>query len=338
MTGAASIARRARSALAAAPAALRRARPRGPARPAGAGRVDVAPLWARAYRAYARRAPEHRGKRRVLAALHRAGLRGRRPFACRMANGAWLAIRPEEGTLIDDSVGWTCFLRGRWDPRVEACLRALLRPGEAAIDVGAHAGYFTAVMAQCVGPAGRVWSFEPVRETFELLELCVALNGLHGVSARNCGLGAADGWAEITFPPAHSGLATLHPEQVAGDVERIELRALDGLVAVGEVEPSPALIKIDVEGHELEVLRGARETIARARPAIVFEYNERTARAAGWTLADVAELLCSLAEYEFLDVTEDGLRPLDARTFRLEPDAASDAHIDVLARPLPARA
>ncbi len=293
----------------------------------------AAPLWARAYRGYALRAPEHRGKGTIMRLLHGVGLRSRRPFAWRMLNGAWLAIRPEEGLLANETVGWTCFRERRWDPAVEACIRRTLQPGQAAIDVGANLGYFTAVMAQCVGPRGRVWAFEPVAETFELLTLCTSLNRYEQVTPVRLALGAANGATQITYDRRHSGIATLHPERVAGDALDVELRSLDALVAGGEIDRLPDLIKIDVEGHELDVLRGARNTIAEAAPTIVFELNERAARAAGWSLAQAAELLLSLDDYSFSLVEDHGVRPLDPFAFRLEPDERLDPHVDVLARP-----
>lgn len=295
--------------------------------------APVSPPWARAYRAYERRVPNHRGKGRLLRALHGVGLRAGAPFPCRMANGAWLAIRPEEGLTISESVGWTCFRSGVWDPHVERCLRQLLHPGGTAIDVGANIGYFTAVMAQCVGPKGAVWSFEPVSETFELLTSCRSLNGYEQVTALNLALGAAEGSAEIVFDPRHSGLATMHAAQVSGATQTVSVRRLDALVAEGLAPARPDLLKVDVEGHEFDALRGAGQTIAAARPAIVFEYNERAARAAGWTLAGAADLLRPAADYAFSIVTDDGLLPLDPFTFELEADERLDPHIDVLALP-----
>jgi len=63
--------------------------------------------------------PDHRGKRPVLRALHEVGVRSGKPFACQMRNGSWLAIRPEEGLLVSETVGWTCFRERVWDPHVE---------------------------------------------------------------------------------------------------------------------------------------------------------------------------------------------------------------------------
>ena len=296
------------------------------------GAPPATPLWARAYGEYQRRVPNHPGKGRLLRTLHRVGLRSRAPFPCKMDNGAWLAIRPEEGSLVAETVGWTCFRERVWDPHVETCIRTILRPGQTAIDVGANVGYFTAVMAQCVGPDGRVWSFEPVPETFELLQQCNALNDHAHVTAMPVALGATNGSIEITYDRRHSGIATMHPDHVAGDTQRVQMRCLDALVAAGEVGRRPDLIKVDVEGHELDALRGARETIAQASPTIVFELNERTARVAGWTLSQAAELLLSLGDYSFFLIDDGGTHPLDPFSFRLERNEALDPHVDVLAR------
>jgi FkbM family methyltransferase len=289
------------------------------------------PLWARAYSEYEQRVPDHRGKHRVLRALHEVGVRSGKPFACQMRNGSWLAIRPEEGLLVSETVGWTCFRRREWDPHVEACIRSLLRPGMTAIDVGANLGYFTAVMAQCVGSSGRVFAFEPVVETFQLLTRTVALNADVQVTALRLALGVEEGEIEITYDRRHSGIATMHPDHVSGETQQVTVRTLDALVSGGEVG-APDLMKVDVEGHELEAMRGAVETIRAATPAIVFEYNERAARTAGWTLAQAAELLLSCGAYEFALIDDEGTHPLDPMTFHLEPDEALDPHVDVLAR------
>ena len=235
--------------------------------------------------------------------------------------------------MVNESVGWTCFRERRWDPHVEACIRTILRPGQTAIDVGANLGYFTAVLAQCVGPAGRVWSFEPVPETYELLRLCTSLNDYAHVTPSRVALGAANGEIDMTYDRRHSGIATMHPDHVAGDTQRVEVRSLDTLVSAGEVVRRPDLIKVDVEGHEIDVLRGAQKMISEASPSIVFELNERTARVAGWTLAEMAELLLSLADYSFFLIDAAGRHPLDPFSFRLERNEALDPHVDVLAQP-----
>ena len=298
-------------------------------------RVPLLPYWARAYLAYERRAPNHRGKRTLLRLILHAVSRVRPgPFGWRMDNGSLLAISPREGLAFAWTVGWTCFQTGRWEPHVERCIRGLLRPGQTAFDVGANLGYFTAVMAQCVGGQGRVWSFEPVPPTFERLRLAAALNGFDQVRPVPVALGDAEGVAKITFDSRLAGSASMygHPQEANGArQQQISVRRLDDLRAAGAVG-RPDLIKIDVEGHELAVLRGALKTIGEARPAIIFEFSEPLARRAGWTLPEAGETIASCGGYRFFEIRDDGLRRItDLAGYAPDPGGYG---ADVLAVPV----
>lgn len=140
------------------------------------------------------------------------------------------------------------------------------------------------------------------------------------------------GSVEMTYDTRQCGIATIYADGLGGDTSRVELRTLDELVWRGRLG-RPDLLRFDVEGHPLDVLSGASETIARALPAIAFEVNERAARVAGWTLAEAAELWLSPAEFSFHLIDEHGARALDPVTFQLEPDERLDPHVDVLALP-----
>lgn len=282
------------------------------------------PPWARLYLRYERSIPNHPGKRALLRALLRAVTRARpQPFAWRMRNGSLLAISPLEGLTFAWTVGWTCFQTGRWEPHVERCIHRLLEPGDAAIDIGANLGYFTAVMAQCVGEKGHVWAFEPVPATFDRLRLSSSLNGFGQVTPLAVALGDVNGTAQITFDPHFAGSASLQRDTVGSpsQAHAVAVRRLDDLVASGTVR-RPQLIKIDVEGHELAVIRGALQTIAEATPSIIFEFSEPLAQAGAWTLAQLGALLSSCADYRFYEIGDDGLRPIsDLDTYAAPPDA-----------------
>jgi FkbM family methyltransferase len=282
------------------------------------------PWWAQAYRRYKDGIPDHRGKGRLLALLRGVGVRQGKPFIWRAKNGALIAISP-----LDLSVGWPCFEKGTWEPHVEACLRRLLKEGDVAIDVGANMGYFSAVMAQCVGSTGRVFAFEPVASTFRQLRLCQSLNEYAVLQPMQMALGAREGTLEIAFDPAFMGNASAYDRQSlsSGSSAAVELRMLDTLVADGTLPP-PRLIKIDVEGYELDVLRGACRTLRDARPSIIFEVNSETAALAGWGFRDAAELLRSCAPYTFHFVARDGaLEPIDPETYSVP----ENSYVDILA-------
>lgn len=285
-------------------------------------RISVEPRWARGYLAWERGTPNHPAKRTLLRLLLRLVAAARpRPFGWRMENGSLVAISPLEGLGFAWTVGWTCFQTGRWEPHVERCIRTLLRPGDTAVDVGANLGYFTISMARSVGTEGRVWAFEPVPPTFDRLRLSVSLNRLEQVTPLPLAVGDVDGEAQISFDPQLAGSASLHGDArlPRTEVRRVPICRLDGLVDAGKVAP-PQLIKIDVEGHELAVIRGALATIAQTRPFIVFEFSEPLARAGGWTLADLAGLIRSCGDYRFFDITDAGLRPIaEIAAYRPEP-------------------
>jgi FkbM family methyltransferase len=295
----------------------------------GTGDYEVQPWWARAHRWYWSKMPNHKGKGRILNTLHGVGLRGGRPFLWKMENGNYVAIEPREG-LAAWSVGWTCFLSGKWEPHVERLLNERVRPGSVVMDIGANIGYFSAVMAARVGATGRVWSFEPVPATFRQLSLCRSFNHLDQMSPINVALGDENTSAKIHFNAAMMGSASIHghmsdEQPLSAD---IEIRRLDDLWKKGDVT-EPDLIKIDVEGHEYAAFYGARELLAKARPQIVFEYNRPAATAAGWDLAKLVALLRECCDYQFFRVTADSWVPLDMETFSV----AEDGYVDLLALP-----
>lgn len=274
--------------------------------------VSHRPGWARLYLGYERHAPNHPGKRGLLRLLLEAVVLVRpRPFAWPMRNGNLLAISPYEGLAFAWTVGWTCFQTGRWEEHVERCIRELLRPGDTAINVGANLGYFTTVMAQCVGPQGRVWALEPVPPTFDRLRLSVSLNGLEQVRALPVALGDSDATAEISFDPRFAGSASLHGNSSGEHSEShtVHVRRLDDLVASGAVG-RPRLVKIDVEGHELPAVRGALRTLEECRPSIIFEYAHSHARHGGWKLGELGATIASCGDYRFYEIRDDGFRAI----------------------------
>jgi len=151
--------------------------------------------------------------------------------------------------------------------------RQVLRPGDLALDIGANLGSHTLPLAQFVGPTGGVYAFEPQRILFQILCGNVALNEIGNVRALPFALGRVAGSAKV---PAldYRGvnnfggvpLGTEHGE----DVPVVTLDQL-GL-------PKVRLIKIDVEGMELDVLAGAKATLARCRPILYVE-NDRIDKA-----------------------------------------------------------
>jgi FkbM family methyltransferase len=164
---------------------------------------------------------------------------------------------------------------------------ALRRDGNA-IDVGANNGD-TLAMILAVAPEGRHIAYEPIPE------LAQRLAARHpGVDVRNAACSDEAGSAEFTHvlnAPAMSGLRQRQDLPAhAGAVERITVRLekLDDALPEGFV---PSLVKIDVEGAELHVMRGAAETLARHRPYVLFEHGIGGADLYGSEPGEVFDLL-----------------------------------------------
>jgi FkbM family methyltransferase len=136
-----------------------------------------------------------------------------------------------------------------------------VRPGMVCWDVGANVGFYTLLLAELVGRSGRVFAFEPVPHNVELLRRHVEMNGYQNVRIFPCALGDFDG--DAGFDPG-TNKAVGH--MAAGGQLKVSCQRADTLLAAGEVEV-PDVIKIDVEGAEGGVLRGAC-TAMQNRPMV----------------------------------------------------------------------
>lgn len=188
--------------------------------------------------------------------------------------------------LADHVIGLS-IVRGQYEREEVAFLRRLLRPGDRAVDVGAHIGFFTVHMAAAVGPAGRVYAFEPLARNADLLERSVAENRFQDrVTFQRAAVGAAAGQATLTYAEEtlNTGGAYLLPdggEPLTGNVRRrVPIVALDDQPLARPVR----VIKMDVEGAEPQVLRGAARLLREDRPTILSEVHPaQLARASGVT-------------------------------------------------------
>lgn len=155
-------------------------------------------------------------------------------------------------------------------------LPTLVTPGSVAIDVGANVGDYTYSLCQAVGPAGRVIAIEPLPDLAEVLTRATRKLALP-VTVINCALSSQQGEAELRVPKRDGlrevGFATLVPRISGGDLVRVELRRLDDVCQT--VEGKISFIKIDVEGHELDVLRGGERTIREHHPNLLVEIEQR---------------------------------------------------------------
>lgn len=155
---------------------------------------------------------------------------------------------------------------------LRACL-AHARPGTIAIDVGASVGNYAAALSARVGKNGQVLALEPNPVVYsELVRSTWATN----VAALNLAASSRSGWATLSVPGSgleeNAQLGSLQPQHANAATTQVRCITLDDLV---ESRRKVSVIKVDVEGHELDVIRGASEVIARHAPALVIEIEAR---------------------------------------------------------------
>jgi len=171
----------------------------------------------------------------------------------------------------DAYVGRSFDLYGEFSESEMSFLGNFVRPNQVIFDVGANIGAHTIFFAQTVGPKGRVVAMEPQRPVFQTLCANVALNGLGNVLTINAGAGEQPGMTTLELPEYNAG-GNFGGFSLIGQSgnEAIQILPLDNVEL-----SSLALIKIDVEGMELDVLKGARQTIAKHMPALYIENDRR---------------------------------------------------------------
>jgi FkbM family methyltransferase len=201
--------------------------------------------------------------------------------------------------LSDHVIGLN-ILRGHYEQDEIRFVQRTLRRGDSAIDVGGHIGFFTMQMAAAVGAEGRVYAFEPLDANASLLERSIAENRFGDrVLFQRAAVGAAPGTATLTFPveTLNSGGAYLLRDgsaPLAGNQKKdVAVVALDAL----ELRRPVRFIKMDVEGAEPQVLRGAARILAEDKPVILSELHPtQLERASGIT---AQEFLTQIAAFGY---------------------------------------
>ena len=164
------------------------------------------------------------------------------------------------------------YLLGTTELAVQSAIKELLQPGMTFYDIGANVGFFSIIAAHLSG--GTVVCFEPLAENIQHIQHNAALNQLKSLVIRSEALGGEDGEAifNVSAVKSWGKLATVgSPAQQVGDI-RVSLRRLDTIIRESDL-PQPGLIKIDVEGAEVDVLAGASETLMSSRPILLIELH-----------------------------------------------------------------
>jgi FkbM family methyltransferase len=199
-----------------------------------------------------------------------------------------IARGPAAGLLLRLPPSSSIWVSGKVEERVQRVVADLLVPEDVFFDIGANLGFFTVLAARLVGPAGRVIAFEPHPDNAERLRRNVELNGFANVTIVRKVVSDTSG--RQLLDAASTATASVTTSAGASS-EAIDVPAIsiDDFLA-SQPTLAPKLVKIDVEGHEEETLRGMATTLTLHRPLIVCELHAAAPRIAS-LLADAGYAL-----------------------------------------------
>ena len=164
------------------------------------------------------------------------------------------------------------FVYGTWEPKLIGVVADIVKEGMTVIDVGAHIGYYSLYFAKCVGPAGRVFSFEPVPENLELLRKNIQLNQISWIQTFSNAVYSCEKEVSIAVPEDSPNAGGGSVVQDRGSRHfSVAAVTLDSFCSSAGVRPD--VIKMDVEGAEYDVLLGARNTIEWFGPKLLVELH-----------------------------------------------------------------
>lgn len=240
------------------------------------------------------------------------------PVPVRLPYGGWFLAHPDGMGARIAGYRWA---RSGYEDRQWRFVARILAPGGTFVDVGANQGFYSLLGARCVGSQGRVLAFEPADSERAKLVRNLAVNRHANVLVdpravgRTCGttqfhlcLDHQGSWSSIRRPADDVTARTMLVQVPIATLDRVVLEE-NGWIRVD-------LIKIDVEGGELDVLKGAEAVLAHCRPVILAELEERRTRQWGYGVREIIELL-EAARYRWLSIDARGdLLAVDMRDAR----------------------
>lgn len=220
----------------------------------------------------------------------------------------------------DNDIGRVLFISGIYEPNSLLVVKSLLKPGSVFLDIGANAGVFSLAASQWVGSEGKVIAFEPSSREYRLLEENVSLNNLSNVCLEKLAISNTNGSGALQIAVGqHNGQNTLCNEFAyegvsSGITEAVSLTTLDQYVLEKKLSRVD-LIKLDIEGAEYLAFQGAKNTLQKLRPALIFEIVKSALQKNGIDIRDLEA---------FLDAVGYKTYCIDEETARLMPQQLSE--------------
>jgi FkbM family methyltransferase len=180
-----------------------------------------------------------------------------------------------KGLRINGEHGFPGYVLGTTEPEQQIWLSEHVREGDVVYDIGANIGFFALLCGKLTGEIGQIEAFEPNPICANACRRNMNLNGFSHVQVHEIALSNSEGNVSFTFPEHSTALGKIAKNESQGEegpAFAVRTATLDNYISGNNLRP-PNLLIIDVEGHEIEVLKGAHNTIKEYRPIINCEVH-----------------------------------------------------------------
>jgi FkbM family methyltransferase len=224
-----------------------------------------------------------------------------------------LTIRHGVARGLKFNVGESCaeLGLGTYELPIQNIFSQYLHQGDVFYDIGANVGFFSIIAARLVGNTGKVYAFEPGQGNANSIRHNARLNNFSQIEVIAKAVSDTPGEGELLLAKYSGGhaLATADaPPDLAGKVT-VELVTIDDLIAQNQIKP-PNFVKVDIEGAELDALKGMTETIKQYKPIIIYEIDDGDRVAYQRKYQELESFLQSLG-YQVNGVEEDSYATID---------------------------
>lgn len=182
-----------------------------------------------------------------------------------------IVIDPSHNACVDETIA----LQGQWERNITDRLTEFIKPNMTFFDIGANIGYFSLFVASLLKNTGKVHAFEPINKLAEQIKKSVAVNNFNNITIHQVGLGDTEMETSINIRDENMGGSSLFDYKdlnlvTISSIEKISIKTIDSLFTP---QTKVDVIKIDVEGYELEALQGARKLLQAQHPVIFMEFS-----------------------------------------------------------------
>lgn len=235
------------------------------------------------------------------------------PLPIRLPFGAWWLAR-------NDFLGAYLF-NGGFENSERKFVQRFLQPGMTVLDIGAHHGFYTLLASRMVGPRGKVLAVEASPRERKRLVRHLQINGCRNVHVEGYALGETKRTADLFLMDGlQSGSNSLCLPATSGPIEtvQVEVERLDRVLEerhIGNVD----FIKMDVEGAELSVLKGAKDLLSRKpRPVILIEVQDVRTQPWGYPAREIIQFLADIGYFWFRPLPDGRIEKMDATQERYD--------------------